>query len=356
MSQEHVTCTNCEQEYQKGFKFCPHCGQKSDDELTLGVLFYNTISNYFSFDARFIKGFIPLMFRPGFLPKKFVEGKRLLYLHPGQMYLFVAFIFFFVFSFSIRKQTQSINKSLQDQKLTINGGNVTIDKEPVDSVKLEQALKPFKDNADLLGLKEEDVKAMDSIVKSEASKPKNANMSFDFDEKKVDSLLEAGASNKEIYAAMGMDDDAGFFTRKFYGQMLKFYKDKGLGSIFQTFYDSLPIALFFLLPIFALILKLLYYKRGRYSHHLVFSLYFFSYLFTAFMLLYLINMIVNIPNWIDFLIVLSTFFYLWIAVKRFYRSGWILSFIKSGIATFIFLIMVAPMAAGIVLLFSFMFY
>jgi len=47
------TCKNCEQQFKKEFDFCPHCGQKVNDELTLGVLFYNTISNYFSFDARF---------------------------------------------------------------------------------------------------------------------------------------------------------------------------------------------------------------------------------------------------------------------------------------------------------------
>ena len=49
---------------------------------------------------------------------------------------------------------------------------------------------------------------------------------------------------------MGMDDDAGFFNRKIYTQMLKFYKERGLGSILQTFYDSIPLAMFFLLANF----------------------------------------------------------------------------------------------------------
>ena len=103
METNQNTCQNCEQPYDKGFRFCPHCGQKTNDELTLGVLFYNTISNYFSFDARFFKSFIPLMIRPGYLAKEFVKGKRLLYLHPAQMYLFVAVIFFFIFNFYTRE-------------------------------------------------------------------------------------------------------------------------------------------------------------------------------------------------------------------------------------------------------------
>ncbi len=74
MESNQINCQNCEQPYKEGFNFCSSCGQKTNEELTIGVLFYNTISNYFSFDARFLKSFIPLMFKPGYLAKKFLEG------------------------------------------------------------------------------------------------------------------------------------------------------------------------------------------------------------------------------------------------------------------------------------------
>ena len=45
MEKNMVTCKNCEKEFNDSFEFCPHCGQKSNDELTIGILFYNTISN-----------------------------------------------------------------------------------------------------------------------------------------------------------------------------------------------------------------------------------------------------------------------------------------------------------------------
>ena len=92
-------CLNCEEPLEEGFKFCPNCGQKTNEILTVGVLFYNTIANYLSFDARFFKSFFPLMFKPGMLAKCFIQGKRLLYLHPAQMYLFVSVVFFFLLSF-----------------------------------------------------------------------------------------------------------------------------------------------------------------------------------------------------------------------------------------------------------------
>ncbi len=55
MESNTTRCKNCEQEHEMGFEFCPHCGQKTNEDLTVGILFYNTISNYFSFDARFLR-------------------------------------------------------------------------------------------------------------------------------------------------------------------------------------------------------------------------------------------------------------------------------------------------------------
>ena len=96
-------CKNCEKSFDASFDYCPFCGQETADNLTFGVLFSNTINNYFSIDARFFKSFIPLMTKPGVLARRFVDGKRLSYLHPAQFYLFISVVFFFIFSFTIRK-------------------------------------------------------------------------------------------------------------------------------------------------------------------------------------------------------------------------------------------------------------
>mgnify|MGYP000506809399 CR=1 FL=1 len=29
-----TTCQNCESEHESGFEFCPHCGQKTEEDLT----------------------------------------------------------------------------------------------------------------------------------------------------------------------------------------------------------------------------------------------------------------------------------------------------------------------------------
>lgn len=357
MDNKEIKCPNCENFYNEDFSYCPHCGQKSNDELTIGVLFYNTISNYFSFDARFFKSFVPLVIRPGYLASKFLEGKRLMYLHPAQMYLFISVIFFFILSFDVRETAQKVNEQMKTENTFNEIVNDSIkDQNGLDSLQIEKIMKPLKKNQSKLGLKDEDLKFADSILKNESSKPVNVSNSFNFSGKKIDSLIEAGASDETIYKEMGLEEDAGYFTRKMYTQALKFYKEKGLGSVIQTFFDTIPIALFFLLPLFALILKIFYFNKGNYSHHLVFSFYFFSYLFTVFSIVFGLNRIWDIPDWIDWLVVLSTFFYFFLALKNFYKQHWLLSLFKGGIITFISLMMVLPFAVILISVFAFMYY
>ena len=352
MEENMVTCKNCEKNFNDNYKFCPHCGQKSDDKLTLGILFYNTISNYFSFDARFFKSYIPLMFKPGYLPNKFIEGKRLLYLHPAQMYLFISVVFFFLFSFITRETTQEFDTALKKGFDKTEAVLDTIqNKVLVDSVQTEALLKPLKDNHINIGF---DSKELDSIINS--NKKPVVNSSFDFNENKIDSLIAINASDNEVYKVMGLNDDAGPVKRKMYSQALKFYKQRNGGSILQAFYDSIPIAMFILLPIFALLLKLFYFRKGSFSYHLVFTFYFFSFLFMVFSIFILANLIWKIPGFLTGLILFSIFLYLWLAVKNFYKQGYFLSFIKSSMISFMYLSFVIPLAAFIIGITAFMLY
>ncbi|WP_299554877.1 DUF3667 domain-containing protein [Seonamhaeicola sp.] len=351
-------CKNCEHEFDQGFKFCPHCGQQAKDDLTVGVLFYNTISNYFSFDARFFKSFLPLMFRPGYLAKKFIEGKRLLYLHPAQLYLFISVVFFFLMTaLVVRENVQNIDKAFKNARIKpfVPDSLKTEAVKVLDSVKIDSILMPLADKG-IKGLDTEQVKTIDSLIKTKADDGPNTQLDFGYDTKRVDSLIAIDAPEKEIFKAMGMDDDAGYLTRKFYTQTLKFHKQRNGGQIIQAVYDTIPISLFILLPIFALILKLFFYKKGTYAHHLVFSFYFFAFLFTVFSLILVVNYFINIPWWVDFLVVVSTFFYLFIAIKRFYGNGWLLSFIKTNIISFLYLTFVIPIALGILFIVGFLFY
>ena len=372
-----VACQNCEELFKDGARFCPHCGQKTNDDLTLGVLFYNTISNYFSFDARFLKSFLPLMFRPGYLASRFIQGKRLMYLHPAQMYLFISVIFFFILSFSTRdlvSKADELNQKVVDSELMDDLSEEA--QQVADSVTNADVLKKIELNPALFNLDEEQKAQVDSIVNSKipstgpsmeadenlsdsikVSKLNANGVPWSFDKKMIDSLIVAGAEDKVIYKEIGLSEGDGFIKKRIFKNMLSLYKGQGAGSIVQAFFDSIPLAMFFLLPIFALLLKLFYFNKGKYAHHLVFSFYYFSFLFTVFAIVFAINRFVHdIPDGIDWLVALSTFLYFLIALLTFYKQHWLLTLIKSSIITFIFLLLVIPMALAVLAGFSFLFY
>lgn len=353
MDQDLQQCENCEYQLKSDFEFCPNCGQKVNEKLTLKVLFYNTISNYFSVDARILKSFFPLIFKPGFLPTKFIEGKRSRYLHPAQLYLFISVVFFFLFSLSTSTQAEKINKELlrtksSERALVLRD---SIKTKQLDSVERAEAKAFLKNNKWLSNLSEKEI---DSMLTNPDVK-KN-DISFPFEELKLDSLIAANASDKEIFEAMEMNDDAGWLKRKFYGQILKFYKTREGGSILKVIYDKIPVALFFLLPLFALLLKLFYSKKGNYTQHLVFSFYYFSLLFMIFSVIFGINLIWNVSGWIDFLLLCCAFVYFLVALKRFYRQGWLISFLKANVISFLFLALIIPATATLLLVYAFLFY
>lgn len=355
-----TTCQNCGEQIGDSYKFCPYCGQKKDEKLTLKVLFNHTINNYFSVDARFFRSFFPLLVKPGFLPKRFVEGKRLTYLHPAQTYLFISVIFFFIFSFVTREQERQVDALLKSGFETDNERLTENRSIPADTAEWEKELRNKKvDTTVQMGVFTYKKTSSDTLT---SNGTEGGTMNFNLlgtkinmDLNVVDSLIAAKAPNKEIYKAMGMTDDATAFDRKVYEQTLKIYKRKGSG-VLQAFYDTIPITMFFLLPVFAMILKLFYYRKGPFSHHLVFSFYYFSFLFFVFGILIGLGLIWEIPAWIINLVLFSTFLYLILGTRNFYGQGYLLSIFKSGLAATLFFVLVIPFTVLIMFLVAFLFY
>ena len=343
-------CKNCEQTFDSSYEYCPHCGMEATDNLTVGVLFSNTIENYFSIDARFFKSFVTLMIRPGVLARRFVDGKRLKYLHPAQFYLFISVVFFFIFSFTIREAddevSQAIKKGFEQE---INLDSIPIN---ADSLEIGKAKAALKKNQKAIGLSDEELMVLDSVISPDSGM---ANLSLGIERKLLDSLITVGAPLDQKLEAMGMKEDVSAFGRKFYTQILKLYEKQG-GGMLEVLYDTIPIAMFLLLPLFAVFLKILYWKRATFAYHLVFSFYYFTFIFTSFCIILLINKIWEIPIWIEVLISFSFVVYLMIALRNFYKSSWLGAFLKANVISFFYMLFIVPIAALGIIMVAFMLY
>ncbi len=349
-------CKNCDASLKEEYKHCPECGQKVHDNLSIRVLFNNTISNYFSIDARFFSSFIPLMFRPGYVARKFVEGKRLKYLHPAQYYLFVSVVFFFIFSFKVREYNASVDK-LMKKGFEWEKNQDSVNVNPIDSADVAKITKPLMQNPNVIkGMSEEERRVLDSTITTNLSKTQKNQFNFGYNTKALDSLIAINGTEEEMFTALEVGENPGFLKKSFYRQLIKFHKQEG-GGIVQAFFDTIPIALFFLLPIFAFILKVFFWRKGPFSYHLVFSFYYFSFLFIILGTIIGVNQFLwKIPGWLEGLVILYTFIYLWLSMKHFYKQGYILTFFKSGLTIFVYMLFILPVAFGLIAAASFLFY
>jgi len=144
-----IICLNCEQPISDNDNFCSNCGQVNDElPLSIKQFISEFFSGFFSFDTRFFKTFIPLIFKPGSVSKDYVEGKRRRYVNPFQLYLHITIVFFLL---------QGLFSAFDEYKLTgsftKNTSKVSIDSlmTESDNIKdeIEEDLKAQGINIDL---------------------------------------------------------------------------------------------------------------------------------------------------------------------------------------------------------------
>jgi hypothetical protein len=332
-----LNCQNCNTDLEESAKFCPQCGQSTTEKLTLGELFRNTVSNYFSIDARLFKSIFPLIFWPGFLPRQFVDGKRMAYLHPAQLYLFVSVIFFFVLSFSTKSQNEKADAVLKnglENELIVTTQDST-DLTVVDTMILDSIANELMDS---------DTGSVDATF-----------FLRDFDTEIIDSLEKAGATFDEMLASTGILESDKWFRKYVASQVLKFYLKKGEGFL-DIIYGTMSFVLFISIPIFALFLKLLYFKRGSFAHHLVFTFNFFTVLFIGLLLNIVLSYVVDTTDAYMMLVFLLLGIHLYLSLKQFYQQGYLRTGLKTMILLILFSVFLIPFTFILMGLFSFLLY
>ncbi len=90
------TCDNC----GAGLTgpFCSRCGQESRDpaRIGLGELVREWLGDVFTFDSRVLRTLWPLVRRPGVLTVEYLEGRRVRYVPPLRLFVFLSLVMFLV--------------------------------------------------------------------------------------------------------------------------------------------------------------------------------------------------------------------------------------------------------------------
>ncbi len=86
------TCKNCGRPYHGNH--CPHCGQsRNTPRFTIRNAFQNVLSGFFNIDNGFSRNLLELLYRPGYMIRDYMKGKRIHYYKPFQTLFVLAAIY-----------------------------------------------------------------------------------------------------------------------------------------------------------------------------------------------------------------------------------------------------------------------
>ena len=92
-------CLNCGFSLKEEYTYCPSCGQKDTSKVaSVRGLIVDFLGDYFTFDSKIFKSLKPLLLNPGVLTLEYLEGKRVSYIPPLRLYIFISIFFFVLFA------------------------------------------------------------------------------------------------------------------------------------------------------------------------------------------------------------------------------------------------------------------
>lgn len=316
-------CANCAAPVLGAY--CGTCGQPNDTHRrSVGHLIHDFISDLVSFDSRILRTTRALLFEPGELPLAFREGRTQRYVPAVRLYLFVTLIFFLVLSTSgiailqlaLAGSSHSFVSDAQGHVIAIKDGKRSI----VDGLRADAHGNVYVADSDVPQIAVPGMKADGSVVPDlEPVARLFAPIGS------VHSALPAGAA-----AYLKKAGDIGTSKSPF-GPWIDAHVHRTFSmlatnpaAINGPLTEWIPRVLFVLLPIFALLLAMFYWRRKEkfyFVDHLVFSLNIHTFFFAALLIAVGLAQIAS-RGTIAWLLLLSAALYLLLAMKRFYKQGW----------------------------------
>ena len=277
-----ASCLNCDAPLAG--PYCAHCGQRATPRVpTLLELVRDAIGDLLEVDSRVWRTLVPLLSRPGVVTREYLAGRRARYLPPFRLYLVMSVIFFVV-AFA----DPSATFPLLFERPTLEPADVSTAVEPT---------PPVASNAPLVsGAPEPDAAPAASTgtrtlsiggagataeVRLPALEPSAASGSPDGDDPVTirvgedSGLCSLDPDEREIPEIL-----RGRLTPERLQAICTRLERAGGAGVLAGVVDNVPSVLLFLLPLLAVLMKMLYPLTGRrYVEHLLFLLHFHAFVF-----------------------------------------------------------------------------
>lgn len=325
-----VSCLNCGTRMRG--QYCGSCGQRAHSRLiSLWELTRDAFGDLLEIDSRLWRTLRSLMLKPGMLTKDYLQGRRARYMPPFRTYLVLSVVFFVVAFFNPR-----------DDLSLLFEPEPAATAEEIAAAAEEKRLEEEERKADL-------AEAAEDLRKLEEAGDIPEGFAAQFEGKKFGVTMEGNDSDCDIDPD-DLADLPQWLQKRITPERAQHIcsrigEDEGK-SLARQMLDNIPVALIVLLPIMALVLKILYPLSKRYFvEHLLFFLHFHAFFFLILIaqILFARGMaLLPIPEAIPILIIVASSFYvptyLYIAMRRVYGQGHLVTTMKFLILSVAYLV------------------
>jgi len=361
LSRHHLrhdkTCLNCGTIV--GERYCTHCGQENTEPKEgVGHLIGHFFADITHFDSQIFTTLKDLILRPGFLTREYAAGRRVRYLNPIRMYVFISAVFFLVMFAGTEEEHKGVGEesthatNLFRQKFADslreagdNGGAKGLTGGEGGKVSASGGVSGGAGVGSKVGdsgrrvVNREIAARLDT---TEAVKPGDESMFFafgsggkltiDLTENKYNSLREYDSIEPRLPDSSRNSGLWGWVLRRNV-QLKEEHGGRSKMHIEQNLQHSIPKIMFVLLPLFALFVSWFYSrKKYYYVQHAIFTIHFHSFLFLLFMVVLLVSKQLTSYQavmWVFFGSYVLAYVYLVAALRGMYQQAVWLSALKA---------------------------
>ncbi len=263
--------------------------------MSFSHLIGESFLDYFHFDSKFFRTILPLIIRPGFLTREFMKGKRKSYLEPFKLFLVISVIYFLLLPLG----GETTVEQTRPEKDVINVTRGTINKQAFSY-------------------------SIEGIPVTPAGQD---SIRHEIDSTGIKPFVDKHYA-KYVWP-----------VRMFLRQAIKIMTYSSQ-SFKTTLEHTASKMIFLLIPVFALLLKLVYLKSKRlYFEHLVFSLHVHAFIFLVLTLVLLIEFMVPVRM---LYILLLFLLYLFFALRNNYGERFGKRLWKLFLLSILYLIVALP--------------
>ncbi|HOP44045.1 MAG: DUF3667 domain-containing protein [Flavobacteriales bacterium] len=270
-------CPNCGTSLVVDTRYCSACGQEQRERVVpVGQMLLDILRDNFAFDSKVFRSLPKLLFKPGHLTAEFVAGRHVRYIPPVRLYVFISVVAFLIFSFPTKDSFVQDGRLIDNEKpgVTISGMDGALAE--VDSMGVEAWKRAHLDQGDLADR---------------------------------------------------------------FGSKLILVNHQGLMPVvLERYRRQLPLPLLLIVPLVALVLKLLFWK-AYYVVHLVTAFHWAAFVLLAFALLHMVD--VALGTGIAIAAGIQGLVHIVLALRKVHAIGWLRSLLSGLVVSAVAVVLLA---------------